>query len=96
MKAMSKCLKFGKSVHDNGWGMFTTLLKYKLNERGKELVKVDKWFASSKTCHECGNKFDKLTLKDRQWVCPHCGVEHQRDENAAINILKEANYIKIK
>lgn len=89
MKAMAKCLNFGKSVHDNGWGMFTTFLQYKLSERRKKLVKVDKWFASSKTCHECGNKFDKLTLKDRQWSCPHCGAEHQRDENAAINILKE-------
>ena len=89
MQSMSKCLNFGMSVHDNGWGMFTKFLEYKLIEKGKVLVSVDKWFASSKTCHECGCKFDKLSLKDRQWVCPECGAIHERDKNAAINILRE-------
>ena len=56
---------------------------------GKVLVSVDKWFASSKTCHECGCKYDKLALKDRQWVCPECGTIHERDKNAAINTLRE-------
>ena len=89
MKAMSKCLNFGKSVHDNGWGMFTTYLSYKLKEQGKVMKKIDKWYPSSKTCHVCGYKFDDLELKDRQWVCFECGTIHKRDENSAINILKE-------
>lgn len=89
MKAMSKCLNFGKSVHDNGWGMFTTYLSYKLKEQGKVMKKVDKWYPSSKTCHVCGYKLDNLELKDRQWECPKCGTVHKRDENAAINILNE-------
>lgn len=89
MKAMSKALKFGKSVHDNGWGMFTKMLEYKLNERGKALQKVDKWYPSSKACHACGCKLEKLELKEREWVCPKCEAVHERDKNAAINILIE-------
>jgi hypothetical protein len=56
MKAMSQCLKFGKSVSDNGWGMFTVFLKYKLEEMGKRLVKTDKFYASSQLCNVCGYK----------------------------------------
>ncbi|GAM14306.1 mobile element protein [Mesobacillus selenatarsenatis SF-1] len=55
MKGMSQALKFGKSVADNGWGMFTSYLKYKLKEQGKQLIKIDKWFPSTKTCSSCGN-----------------------------------------
>ena len=52
MKGMSQALNFGKSVADNGWGMFTSFLAYKLNEQGKQLVKIDKWFPSTKTCSQ--------------------------------------------
>ena len=55
-KAMAQCLNFGKSVADNGWGMFVTFLRYKLDEQGKKLVKVDKFFASSQICNVCGYK----------------------------------------
>ena len=55
MKGMSQALNFGKSVADNGWGMFTTFLLYKLQEQGKQLVKIDKWYPSTKTCSNCGN-----------------------------------------
>ena len=90
MKAMSQSLNFGKSVSDNGWGMFVTFLKYKLEERGKKLVKVDKFFASSQTCSICGyvNKETK-NLSIRAWDCPECGTHHDRDLNAAINIRNE-------
>lgn len=90
MKAMSQVLNFGKSVLDNGWGMFTVFLKYKLEEQGKRLVKVDKFFASSQTCSCCGyvNKETK-NLAVRAWDCPQCGVHHDRDVNAAINIRNE-------
>lgn len=90
MKAMSQSLNFGKSVSDNGWGMFVTFLKYKLEEQGKKLVKVDRFFASSQTCSACGyvNKETK-NLGIRAWDCPECGMHHDRDVNAAINIRNE-------
>jgi putative transposase len=90
MKAMSQMLNFGKSVSDNGWGMFTTFLKYKLEEQGKKLVKIDKFFASSQTCSYCGYKNpDTKNLSIRAWDCPECGTHHDRDVNAAINIRNE-------
>lgn len=85
MKSMSQCLNFGKSVSDNSWGMFTTYLKYKLEDQGKHLVKIDKWFPSSKMCHICGSMKDDLSLLDREWTC-ECGAHYDRDHNAAINI----------
>lgn len=85
MKNMSQSLNFGKSVMDNGWGMFTSYLSYKV----KKLIKIDKWFPSSKTCHVCGYKNDNLTLSDRDWTCPDCGTHHDRDINASINILNQ-------
>ena len=90
MKAMSQCLKFGKSVSDNGWGMFTVFLKYKLEERGKRLVKIDKFYASSRLCNVCGYKnTETKNLSVREWFCPICGTHHDRDVNAAINIRNE-------
>jgi putative transposase len=92
MKAMSQALNFGKSVADNGWGMFRAFLQYKLRESGKYFVTIDKWFPSSKLCStpNCGYKNDHLELSVREWVCPNCGVAHNRDHNAAVNIKNEA------
>lgn len=90
MKAMSQVLNFGKSVSDNGWGMFVTFLQYKLEELGKKLVKVDKFFASSQICNVCGYKNTATkNLSIRAWDCPECGTHHDRDINAAINIRNE-------
>ena len=89
MRSMSQTLKLGKSTMDNGFGMFRNMLAYKLTDRGKYLVKVDKFYASTKLCNDCGAKNMTITLKDRQWVCPSCGVVHDRDWNAAKNILDE-------
>lgn len=88
LRGMASSLKLGKSTNDNGFGMFRTFLNYKLAERGKKLIKIDKWFPSSKTCSSCGYINDALTLKDREWNCV-CGIHHLRDVNAAINIRKE-------
>ena len=90
MKGMSQALNFGKSVSDNGWGMFTVFLKYKLEELGKKLIKVDRFFASSQICSCCGYKnAETKNLSVREWDCPECGTHHDRDTNAAVNIKNE-------
>jgi len=83
MKAMAQSLNFGKSVSDNGWGMFITFLQYKLTNIGKRLVRVDKFFASSQICSCCGYKNTAAkNLSIRAWDCPGCGAHHDRDVNA--------------
>ena len=89
MKAMSQALNFGKSVADNGWGMFTTFLKYKLEDLGKQLIKIDRWFPSSKTCSNCGNVKENLSLSDRVYHCNYCGITINRDYNASVNIKNQ-------
>lgn len=88
LKSISKTLKLGKSTYDNGFGIFRTILKYKLEDRGKQLIKIDKWFPSSKMCNHCGHINSELTLSDREWIC-QCGKILDRDVNAAINIKNE-------
>ena len=88
MKAMSnKGFGNGKATLDNGYGMFLKMLEYKLADRGKYFVKVDKWFPSSQICSCCGAK-KQLTLQDRAYKCD-CGLEIDRDYNASLNIKKE-------
>ena len=85
-----KGFHFGKSVADNGWGMFTSMLAYKLSWQGKQLIKIDKWFPSSQICNVCGyHNHDTKDLSIREWTCPSCGIHHNRDINAAINIREE-------
>lgn len=76
----------GKSVNDLGWYFFVQRLKTKAEEQGKIIIEANKWFASSKICNVCGYINKDLTIQDRSWLCPKCGTEHQRDENAAINL----------
>lgn len=89
LQNQAQLLNFGKKVNDNGFGMFRTFLKYKLEEQGKQLIKIDKWFPSSKTCHHCGSINHNLQLGEFEWVCPECGEIIDRDLNAAINILNQ-------
>ena len=89
MKDMSQSLSLGKPTMDNGNGMFRTMLGYKLAERGKPLVRIDKWYPSSKLCPLCGTIHSELKLADRTWTCSCCGMTHDRDENAAKNIRTE-------
>ena len=76
----------GKSVYDLGWYAFVQRLKTKAEKQGKIVVEADKWFASSKTCNVCGYVNRDLTISDRTWLCPRCGKEHHREQNAAINL----------
>ena len=91
MKAMSnKGFGNGKATMDNGYGMFCNMLSYKLADRGKAYVRIDKWYPSSQTCSCCGSVHPELKdLTIRSWVCCDCKAEHDRDVNAAINIKEE-------
>ena len=89
MQSMSKSMHFGKSVHDNGYGLFLNMLSYKLERQGKKLIKIDKFYPSSKTCSCCGYIHKELKLSDRIYECPQCGMVLDRDYNASINIKRE-------
>ena len=90
MRAMSnKGFGNGKATLDNGYGLFLNMLEYKLSDRGKYLVKVDKWFPSSQICHSCGTLHSEMKdLRIRTMTCD-CGLTMSRDQNAAINIKRE-------
>lgn len=83
---MLKNRKLAKSISDVSWSAFFTMLKYKSEWYGKELVKIDRFSPSSKTCSACGYIRQDLQLSVREWTCPECYVQHDRDENAAKNI----------
>jgi len=83
---MMKNHKLAQSISDCGWGMFVTMLEYKANWYGKNILKIGTFEPSTKLCSQCGVKNDTLTLADREWLCASCGTLHNRDVNAAINI----------
>ena len=78
-----------RSMLDAAFGEFTRQLTYKAAWYGKQVVKVNRYFPSSKLCSACGHKLQELKLSTRSWRCPECGALHDRDENAAINIETE-------
>lgn len=86
---MMKNRHLAKAIGDAGWYGFVVKLEYKAKEQGKHLVKIDQWFASSKTCSCCGHKLEELLLNVRDWHCPACSTQHDRDINAAITIETE-------
>jgi putative transposase len=75
-----------KSIQDSGWGMFKDMLKYKADWYGKNIIEIGRFEPSSKTCSCCGYIKKDLTLKEREWDCPKCKTQHDRDVNAAVNI----------
>ncbi len=93
LQHMSQSLNFGKSVYDNGYGMLRGMLAYKLNAQGKILVKVDRFFPSSKRCSVCHEVNHDLKLSDRKWTCQSCGTHHDRDKNSCKNLLDEGKDI---
>ncbi|WP_084961568.1 RNA-guided endonuclease InsQ/TnpB family protein [Thermoactinospora rubra] len=78
--------RLAKSVHDAGWSQLVAMLEYKARRYGRTFAKIDRWFPSSKLCSSCGTMAVAMPLNVRSWECP-CGARHDRDVNAAINIL---------
>ena len=81
--------KLAKYIADASWSSLIEKLEYKAAQSGKHLVKIDQWFASSKTCGVCSAKVDALLLNVRHWECPSCHTQHDRDVNAAMNIKQQ-------
>lgn len=86
---MLKNRKLSRAISDLGLGRFREMLISKAEEANREVVKISRWFPSSKQCNTCGNINSELTLGDREWTCEHCETIHDRDLNAARNILDE-------
>lgn len=89
IKGMVKNRKLSKSISDSGWAEFVRKLEYKATWNEKFVVKVNRFFPSSKTCSGCGHVIESLPLSVREWTCTECGTIHDRDINAAINILNK-------
>ena len=89
VRNMVKNHSLAKSISDAGWGQFCTMLKYKSEWEGKTYIEVDRFYPSSKTCNNCLNRVDSLSLNIRSWQCSKCGENHDRDINAAKNIRDE-------
>jgi putative transposase len=89
VKGMVRNHNLAKAISDVGWGMFTNFLAYKLDKKGGKLVEIDRWFPSSKLCSNCYHQVWEMPLDVREWTCPHCGTNHDRDGNAATNIREE-------
>ena len=87
IKNMVKNHKLALSISDASWGELIRQLTYKCEWYGRELIKIDRWFPSSKRCGNCGHIVEKMPLNIREWDCPECGSNHDRDINASKNIL---------
>ena len=86
VKGMQRNHHLAQAVGDASFGMFLTLLEYKCSWYGVNLIKIDRFAPSSKTCGKCGHVYKGLNLSERSWTCPECGTHHDRDFNAACNI----------
>ena len=87
IKGMTKL--YGKQVNDLAWSQLVSFMNYKAIASGKFVIKINRYFPSTQLCSNCGYQNKELTLDDRKWTCPHCNTYHDRDINAAINILVE-------
>ena len=93
VKGMIKNKRLSRSINDLGFYEFKRQLIYKANIYGKTVKELDRFYPSSKTCSCCGFKLEKLSLNVREWECPNCHAQHDRDINASINILNNADKI---
>ena len=89
VKNMVKNHNLAYSISDSSWSSFVSMLEYKALWYGKNVIKIDRWYPSSKTCSNCDYIVDKLPLSVRHWKCSKCSCEHNRDVNAAKNILRQ-------
>jgi putative transposase len=87
VKNMVKNHKLALAISDSGWSELIRQLDYKCRWYGRKLVEIDRWFPSSKRCNSCGHIVEKMPLNIREWQCPNCGTNHDRDINASKNIL---------
>ena len=87
VSGMVRNRRLARAISDCGWGEFRRQLAYKCKRYGRDLVVIDRWYPSSKTCSACGHLLAGLSLGTRQWTCPSCSARHDRDLNAATNIL---------
>ncbi len=87
VSGMVRNRSLAKAISDCGWGEFRRQLEYKCDRAGRHLIVIDRWYPSSKTCSSCGHLLASLSLSTRTWQCPSCGTRHDRDINAAKNIL---------
>jgi putative transposase len=87
VSGMVRNRRLARAISDCGWGEFRRQLEYKCARYGRQLVVIDRWYPSSKTCSACGYLLAQLSLSTRHWTCPQCGTRHDRDINAAKNIL---------
>jgi putative transposase len=90
IKGMIRNHKLSKYIANASWGRFLEMLKYKAEWYGRQIISVDRFAPTSKMCNKCGYIKQDLKLSDREWTCPRCGTHHDRDINAAQNILKLA------
>ncbi|WP_445374041.1 RNA-guided endonuclease InsQ/TnpB family protein [Photorhabdus tasmaniensis] len=89
IKGMTKNRKLSRHINDVSWGNFLRILQCKSEWNGKNVIRVERFFASSKLCSGCGHKMEKMPLSVRNWVCPMCGQNHDREINAALNICHQ-------
>jgi putative transposase len=87
VSGMMRNRSLARAISDCGWGEFRRQLEYKCERHGRDLIVIDRWYPSSKTCSACGHLLAALSLGTRRWTCPACGTRHDRDINAAKNIL---------
>jgi putative transposase len=87
-KNMLQNRKLSRAIHEVAWTTLSGMIQYKSSWAGRTYHQIDRWYPSSKTCSSCGHKLETLDLGTREWTCPSCGTHHDRDLNAAINILQ--------
>lgn len=95
VKNMVKNRSLAQSISDASWGELVRQLTYKSEWYGRELVKIGRWFPSSKRCSNCGHIVQRLPLNIREWDCPECGCHHDRDVNAAVNVLAAGQAVSV-